>query len=103
MAKTLSGGGNVRLERSAAQRPATQTGTRKNQRDPDNGHPASPVSHSVERSFDGQVCAGHHVACSPGLARFRPQTHRLKTFKISNDPHFADKVVDVVELYEPTG
>ncbi len=57
----------------------------------------------MERSFDGQVCAGHHVAGSPGLARFRPQTHRLKTFKISNDPHFADKVVDVVELYEPTG
>lgn len=23
----------------------------------------------------------------------------MKTFKISNDPHFADKVVDVVELY----
>ena len=25
--------------------------------------------------------------------------HRLKTFKISNDPHFADKVVDAVGLY----
>ena len=25
--------------------------------------------------------------------------HRLKTLKISNDPHFADKVVDVVGLY----
>ena len=25
--------------------------------------------------------------------------HRLTTFKISNDPHFADKVVDVVGLY----
>lgn len=25
--------------------------------------------------------------------------HRLKTFKISKDPHFADKVVDVVGLY----
>lgn len=25
--------------------------------------------------------------------------HRLKTFKISQDPHFADKVVDVVGLY----
>ncbi|MNZ90119.1 hypothetical protein D3C78_1090730 [compost metagenome] len=25
--------------------------------------------------------------------------HRLKTFKISNAPHFADKVVDVVGLY----
>ncbi len=25
--------------------------------------------------------------------------HRLKTFKISNDPHFAEKVVDVVGLY----
>jgi len=25
--------------------------------------------------------------------------HRLKTFKISNDPHFSDKVVDVVGLY----
>ena len=25
--------------------------------------------------------------------------HRLKTFKISNDPHFADKIVDVVGLY----
>jgi transposase len=25
--------------------------------------------------------------------------HRIKTFKISNDPHFADKVVDIVGLY----
>ena len=25
--------------------------------------------------------------------------HRLKTFKISNDPQFADKVVDIVGLY----
>ena len=25
--------------------------------------------------------------------------HRLKTFKISNDPHFAEKVLDVVGLY----
>ena len=25
--------------------------------------------------------------------------HRLKTFKINNDPHFADKVVDAVGLY----
>lgn len=25
--------------------------------------------------------------------------HRLKTFKISNNPHFADKVVDVIGLY----
>ena len=25
--------------------------------------------------------------------------HRLKTFKISSDPHFADKVVDIVGLY----
>ena len=25
--------------------------------------------------------------------------HRLKKFKISNDPHFADKVIDVVGLY----
>jgi transposase len=27
------------------------------------------------------------------------QPHRLKTFKISNDPHFAEKVIDVVGLY----
>lgn len=27
------------------------------------------------------------------------KSHRPKTFKISNDPHFADKVVDVVGLY----
>jgi len=25
--------------------------------------------------------------------------HRVKTFKVSNDPHFAAKVVDVVGLY----
>ncbi len=25
--------------------------------------------------------------------------HRLKTFKISNDPEFAEKVIDVVGLY----
>ncbi|MNE18830.1 hypothetical protein SAMN05216201_104311 [Pseudomonas linyingensis] len=30
-------------------------------------------------------------------ADFKP--HWLRTFKISNDPHFADKVVDVVGLY----
>lgn len=30
-------------------------------------------------------------------ADLRP--HRIKTFKISNDPHFAEKVVDVVGLY----
>jgi transposase len=30
------------------------------------------------------------------------QPHRLKTFKISNDPHFAEKVVDIVGLiHEP--
>ena len=27
------------------------------------------------------------------------QPHRLKTFKVSNDPHFAEKVVDIVGLY----
>jgi transposase len=27
------------------------------------------------------------------------QPHRLKTFKVSNDPHFAEKLVDVVGLY----
>ena len=27
------------------------------------------------------------------------QPHRLKTFKISNDPKFADKVIDIVGLY----
>lgn len=32
-----------------------------------------------------------------GTADLRP--HRLKTFKISNDPQFAEKVVDVVGLY----
>jgi len=31
------------------------------------------------------------------VADLRP--HRLKTFKISNDPHFAEKVIDVVSLY----
>jgi transposase len=29
----------------------------------------------------------------------RLQPHRVKTFKLSNDPEFADKVVDVVGLY----
>ncbi|WP_239990635.1 MULTISPECIES: IS630 family transposase [unclassified Pseudomonas] len=27
------------------------------------------------------------------------KSHRLKTFKISNDPHFTEKVIDVVGLY----
>ena len=27
------------------------------------------------------------------------KSHRLKTFKISSDPHFAEKVCDVVGLY----
>ena len=27
------------------------------------------------------------------------QPHRVKTFKLSNDPHFAEKLVDVVGLY----
>lgn len=32
-------------------------------------------------------------------AAFDLKPHRLKTFKISSDPHFADKVIDVVGLY----
>lgn len=52
-----------------------------------------------ERPFDGQVCAGYHVAGAAGLGHSDLKPHRLKTFKISNDPHFADKVVDVVGLY----
>jgi len=27
------------------------------------------------------------------------QPHRVKTFKLSNDPHFAEKTADIVELY----
>jgi hypothetical protein len=29
----------------------------------------------------------------------RLQPHRIKTFKVSNDPNFAEKVVDIVGLY----
>jgi len=45
-------------------------------------------------------CAGvtvHQVHQVWKAADLRP--HRLKTFKISNDPKFAEKVVDVVGLY----
>lgn len=38
-----------------------------------------------------------HVAQVWAAADLKP--HRLKTFKISNDPQFAEKVVDVVGLY----
>src|SRR5947208_9507742 len=38
-----------------------------------------------------------HVAQVWKAADLRP--HRLKTFKISRDPHFAEKVTDVVGLY----
>lgn len=37
------------------------------------------------------------VAQAWAAADLKP--HRLKTFKISNDPHFADKVIDIVGLY----
>lgn len=37
------------------------------------------------------------VAQAWAAADLKP--HRLKTFKISSDPHFADKVIDVVGLY----
>lgn len=39
----------------------------------------------------------HQVRQVWKAADLRP--HRIKTFKISNDPHFAEKVVDVVGLY----
>ena len=39
----------------------------------------------------------HQVQQVWQAADLRP--HRLQNFKISNDPHFAEKVVDVVGLY----
>lgn len=39
----------------------------------------------------------HHVCEAWKAADLRP--HRLKNFKIGNDPRFAEKVVDVVGLY----
>jgi len=39
----------------------------------------------------------HHVQQVWAAADLKP--HRLKSFKISNDPRFAEKVVDVVGLY----
>ena len=45
-----------------------------------------------------------HLGISPSMVQrvwkqmnLRP--HRVKTFKVSNDPHFAEKMVDVVGLY----
>ena len=39
----------------------------------------------------------HQIRQIWNAADLRP--HRIQSFKISNDPHFADKVVDVVGLY----
>ncbi len=39
----------------------------------------------------------HQVRQVWKAADLRP--HRIKTFKISNDPHFAEKVIDIVGLY----
>ena len=43
--------------------------------------------HSLERSLDGQVCAVHHVAGSPGLGRFRPQTPSTEDFQNQQADH----------------
>jgi hypothetical protein len=45
-----------------------------------------------------------HVGVSPATVRGicdarRLKPHRVKTFKLSNDPQFEDKLIDVVGLY----
>ncbi len=45
-----------------------------------------------------------HLGTSPSMVQrvwkeTNLQPHRVKTFKVSNDPHFAEKLVDVVGLY----
>lgn len=53
----------------------------------------------MERSVDGQIRARYHLASSTNMGASDLKPHRLKTFKISNDPQFAEKVIDVVGLY----
>src|ERR1035438_6933456 len=47
-----------------------------------------PVHRPVSPSTVGRIWRAH------GL-----KPHRVKTFKLSNDPHFAEKLEDVVSLY----
>ena len=37
--------------------------------------------------------------CSAVWTEANLQPHRVETFKLSNDPHFVEKLVDVVGLY----
>jgi len=54
----------------------------------------------LEHQSRGGACRGDALASAPDLegGRFEAAPS-LRTFKISNDPHFAEKVCDVVWLY----
>ena len=53
----------------------------------------------MERALDG-ARGRHQPHQRPEyLARARPQAHLVDSFKVSNDPAFAEKVEDVVGLY----
>lgn len=53
----------------------------------------------MERPVDGQICLRHDLASPADPDASDLKLHRLKTFKISNDPLFAAKVIDVIGLY----
>lgn len=58
---------------------------------------AFPASHSLEHTLT------QHLGKSPLMVQrvwkeTNLQPHRVKTFKVSNDPQFAKKLVDIVGL-----
>src|SRR5947199_2556225 len=57
------------------------------------GHAAG--RHALEHAIDGEAERPESDGRQPDLARFGLQPHRSKTFKLSKDPLFIDKVRDI--------
>ena len=53
----------------------------------------------MEHTDDGRGCRGVEEHCAAGMAELGLKPHRVDTFKVSNDPKFEEKLVDVVGLY----
>ncbi len=48
---------------------------------------------------DGAGSRNDAQFCAPGVAVVRLKPHLVRTFKVSTDPHFEEKLKDVVGLY----
>ncbi len=65
------------------------------------GHPGVDPEerHPLVAGLDGGQVGAVAVHDRPDLARLRPQAASADSFKLSTDPQFVEKVVDVVGLY----